>query len=253
VTDAETVPLVRYQDVLWAIDVRAAGRDGLFLLDTGAGHTCLDAALAAEAGCETFGRLTGHRMTGERVDLDRTDGIVVRIGSCELPAETVAVTDIAGFLPPDWPRVSGAVGLDLFADRPVTMDFGAGLLHLETEESLAARVADLAPLRIGLARSGGGLALEVFVAARAAPGLLWLQVDSGNTGPAILAPHAAALLGVSEEPDGPVSIDLPDLGPTPLEVVVKEIIYDGSLGQGFLAGRALALDLARGRAWVGGG
>jgi hypothetical protein len=50
-----------------------------------------------------------------------------------------------------------------------------------------------------------------------------------------------------------VTVDLPDLGPTPLEVVVEEIIYDGSLGQGFLAGRTLSFDLARGRAWVGGG
>ena len=216
--DRETsVPLIRYQDVLWAIEARAAGRDGLFLLDTGAGHTCLDAALAAEAGCEIFGRLTGHRM------------------------------------PPDWPSVSGALGLDLFAEQPITIDLAEGQLHLETEESLLARVADLAPLRTGLARSGGGLALEIFVAARADAGFLWLQLDSGNTGPAILAPHAAALLGVPDEPDGPVTIDLPDRGPTPISVVVKEIIHDGNLGQDFFAGRTLALDLARGRAWIGGG
>ena len=246
-----TIPLVRYQDVLWAIEVRAAGRDGLFLLDTGAGHTCLDAALAAEAGCETFGRLTGHRMSGERVDLDRTDGVLLEIGGREFLRETVAVTDIASFLPPDWPAVSGAVGLDLFAGQPVTIDCAAGLIHLETEESLEDRVADLVPLRIGVARPNSGLALEVFVGARAAPGLLWLQLDSGNTGPTILPPHAAALLGVPEKPDGPVPIDLPDLGPTPLSVVTRDIIYDGSLGQEFLAGRTVALDLARGRAWVG--
>ena len=121
------------------------------------------------------------------------------------------------------------------------------------EDPVSIAFAELAELRIGMARSGGGLALEVFVAARAAPGLLWLQLDSGNTGPAILAPHAAALLGVPDEPDAPVPIDLPDLGPTTLSVVVGEIIYDGNLGQAFLEGRALALDLARGRAWIGGG
>ncbi|MHC4473624.1 MAG: hypothetical protein ACYTDY_04225 [Planctomycetota bacterium] len=57
-------------------------------------------------------------------------------------------------------------------------------------------------------------------------------------------------LGLAADVAGSVEIDLPDLGPTRMEVVVKDVIYDGVLGAAFLTGRTLTLDLAAARLWA---
>lgn len=248
--DPITVPLRRYQDLLWAVEACVGDHGGTFLVDTGAGLTSLDSALVARLGRTTFGRITGHRMTGERIDLARCEDVEIELGGRRFRHETVGVTDIGGLLPPDWPSVAGAIGLNTFASQPVTLDFAGNRLVLETPESLGSRAAGGVPLRVRISRSATGHTLDVFVSARAEAGALWLELDSGNTGATILAPHAAGALGLPADVAGPVEIDLPDLGPTRMEVVVKDVIYDGVLGAAFLRGRTLTMDLAAGRLWI---
>ena len=87
------IELFRYQDLLWAVDLNVGGRDATFLIDTGAGVTIVDRALAEDLGLEEYGRATGHRMTGERVDIALTQNIGMvlaghRLGSRPLASST---------------------------------------------------------------------------------------------------------------------------------------------------------------------
>lgn len=241
------VPIRPWQGVLLSVAVSVAGREETFLLDTGAGITTLDAALAKRLGLEPYGRAVAHRMSDERVDLRWVDDPGLELGGERLPAPAFGVFDIGSLLPPDWPPLGGALGLDVLAGRRVVLDLPAGRLVLPDEQSFARRIADLAPLRARIARRVMGASLDVYVAARARRGTVWLEVDTGNTGPTVLASHAVDQMGLS--PGDPVELE--GFGPIDGAWVEKDLNIDGNLGQDALRDRVLALDLREGRAWLG--
>ncbi len=230
------IEIERYQDMLPAVRVTVADEERLFLLDTGAGITCVSPALASECGVEPWGRLTGFRMSGERVDLQRADGLALSLGGRALAPLTVGVLDLSTLLPEGWPAVDGVLALDAFRDQPLTLDLAGRSLTLETPETLAARVAAGDELAIRVSRPVQGWAREVFVAAELDGRTWWLELDSGNTAPVLLAEHTGL------EEDGEISLDLGGM-PWTGEFLLQEMILDGNLGQTFLAGRLVTLDL----------
>lgn len=250
-SDPVAAPLHRYQDTLWTVDVTIDGRQThRFLLDTAAGVTALDRRVAESVGLDPWGRLTGHRMSGERVDLQQVDPVPLAVGGRVVAPNAMAVVDLVGLLPEGWPPLGGVLALDALQAGPVTIDFAQRALVFETESSFAARTRRARPLKIRVGGQAQGAALDVFVAARGATGRdVWLEVDSGNTGPAIIARHAQPLLGLTGD-SGEVELRLSPSGVNPSEWVAKDVIIDGSLGQSFLNGRALLLDLRVPAAWL---
>jgi hypothetical protein len=237
-----TVDLVRYQDLLWALPVAVGGEEALFLLDTAAGLTTLDRALAGRIGVAMSGRHTGVRMTGESVTLDLASDVELRLGDAAVSHETVGVFDLSAMLPPDWPPVGGAIGLPTFARRTVTLDFADARLLFDATPGPKAGEIRVRPRR-------DGPSLDLFVEVRAPARALWLELDTANTGPVILSPEAVAALGFGTTPEE-ATLDVTGLGPVRTAVVEKPIRHDGNLGAPFLAGRRLTLDLAAGRAWI---
>src|SRR6185312_3367095 len=75
---AQVIELEPYLGVLWAFRGRLGGHEGLFLLDTGGGTTVLTPAAAKLAGCTPWGRITGFRMRGDRLDLTRCDDVLLQ-------------------------------------------------------------------------------------------------------------------------------------------------------------------------------
>src|SRR5262245_7728572 len=61
--------LARYQGVLWSLSVEVGGSARRFLIDLGAGVTSLDDRLAEELGLRELRRVTGTRMTGEKLEI----------------------------------------------------------------------------------------------------------------------------------------------------------------------------------------
>ena len=47
-----------------------------------------------------------------------------------------------------------------------------------------------------------------------------------------------------------MTLNVRGLGPTPLEIAVKDLIYDGLLNAAFLESVVLTVDLPSGRAWA---
>ena len=105
------VPLGRYEDVLWTVQAAIEETVSTFILDTGAGITFLSRQEAERHGLRSFGRLTGHRMAGERVDMRRCDSVTLEIGGHPFYHDTVGVLDLDALLPVGVPMPAGAVAL----------------------------------------------------------------------------------------------------------------------------------------------
>ncbi len=244
-------PYLRAQAVVHAT---VGGQPGTFMFDTGEGVSCFSPAFAAKIGCKPWGRITGFRMSGERLDHPHCDNISFEMGGQSLLAPVVSVLDIMEFLGPDVPPVDGSLGLDLFAGRAVTIIPRKAII-VESPGSLAARVASARELPIRLVRDVEGIALAVDGAVRTPKGLAWMELDTGNGGSLVVANHIAPLLGL--RPD----ISIPEPGRFDLANGIavegttrtRDLIMDGNISAQFLNNWILTLDLEHSRAWLSPG
>jgi len=240
-----------YAGVLRTVVVRSGSYEAPFLLDTGGGGTVLSLAAAQELGLSPFGRLTGFRHDGARVDGPRAGPVELALGTFSRRGE-VGVFDVDALLA-GLPAVGGIVSLETFAGQALTFDLAHERLFLESPETLAARRKGASELAVRAAHQASGAALDLFVAVEGEHGWLWFELDSGNVAPVLLAPHAFVELGLEPLPLGQVGkVELPivGLGLVPCEVQCKELIYDGLLNAAFFARFTVSLDLAAGRGWA---
>lgn len=235
------------------VDVTVGGEPRPFLVDTGGGLTVIGPSLAAAAGCTPAGRITGFRSDGGRLDLPRCGPAKLTIGGRERTLETT-ILDLAAL---GLPGVFGLVSLATFEGEAFTLDLAARELILESEASLAARTAGMRELTARAGRQAGGAGLDLFVAVSSPRGQLWLEFDSGNVGPLRLAPHAVTQLGIdltAESPDAPATLELDftGLGPTAVQAIRSEQIYDGLVNARFFLEHVVTFDLrsATPRAWA---
>ncbi len=253
-----SVPLIRYEDALWAVVVDVRGEDRTFLFDTGAGLTCLTPVEAQRLGLEPFGCMTGHRMSGERVDVPRLPALTLGLGGVAIEHTDPGVLDLARFLPPDWGLIGGVVSLASFAAQPITLDLPGRQLVMESAGSLRERTAGMRRLRARVGTAVQGRAPTIWVAVAAESGPLWFELDTGNTGPTIVAPHAAAQLGWADPTDPPdptapteaTELEVIGLPRASMSVVVKDVTYDGNFGAAFLDHRVVTIDIRDASVWV---
>jgi hypothetical protein len=249
-----TLPLLRYPHGLRAVEVRLGEETLPFLFDTGAGITTVDTGLAQRHGLSPAGRLTGYRMTGERVDLGQCADVTLGLGEHRIHHDVMGILDLMALLPPDFPEIGGVLALNSFLARPVTFDFREERLTFESDDGLDARTAGMSQLEIRVGRPLQGLAVEVYVAVRNDDRTVWLELDTANTGPVLLDPRAAALLDLgSPREEGThrilrdVALEAVEGEPWVTDVVVRDLIIDGNLGATFCADRAFMLDLPSAR------
>jgi len=227
--DPIEVPLTAYIANLRTLAVKLGNETVPFLLDTGGGFTVLTPEVARAAGCVPFGRVTGFRSSGERLDMRRCGPVSMRLGPLTVRTEA-AIMGVMALLK-GAPPIGGVVSLHTFQDGAFTLDLAANRLVVESRRSLAQRITKMPRVSIRTSRQAGGAALDVFLAIDTSGGSIWLELDSGNAGPVLLSPHALTQLGLSLLEDQPrqVTLNVRGLGPTPLEVAVKDLIDDGLL------------------------
>jgi hypothetical protein len=222
-----------------------------FLFDTGGGGTVLALESVKTLELEPFGRGTGFRHDGTRIDGQRAGPIELASGAYRRRGE-VGVFDLAtllGGLPP----VGGIVALDFFRDQALTIDLARDRLTLETPASLAARTRDAHELEIRLAHQAAGAGLDVMVGIEGLHGTLWFELDCGNVAPVLVAPHAFVELGLDVPRLASKSnqeLPILGLGLLKTEVECREMIYDGLLNAAFFERHVVTLDLAHARAWA---
>lgn len=228
------------------------GRAGAFLFDTGWGVTAVTPTVAAAIGCTPWGQLTGFRAIGERVDFPHCDRATLRVGRTDLSVPTLAVVDIMHYLASSPVTYTGAIGLDAFVGRTVTISLRRGELAIETPTSLRARLLHARPVPIRLVRDVEGAALTVNLGIPTARGSVWMELDTGNEGPTMVGRHIAALLGLDPKVEDPQAIHAEVVPGIELsgDAIVRDLIMDGDLSARFLERWDLTLDLQRNRAWL---
>jgi len=245
------IPLEDYLGGQAAIRAQVDGHAGLFLFDTGEGVSSITPAFAAKIGCKPWGRVTGFRMTGERVDFPRCDGVRFTTPAGDFPAPIAGAFDIDQNLPKDAP-LDGSLGLDIFAGRIITVEPVARRLVIETPESLAARIRNAREVPARLVRDAEGVALSVDVAVATPRGYAWMELDTGNGGTLAVAAHVAALIAMKPDRKEPQPASFALVGGIPVNGAARvgDLIMDGNIGNRFLRDYNLTLDLARGRVWM---
>lgn len=247
------VPLEPFLGTLRSVEVEVGGAQHAFLFDTAGGATLLTPRLAAEVGCKPFGRVTGFRHSGERLDLPRCGATTFDLGGYEARVES-AVFDLMALLPDGVPELGGIIAIQTFEGRPWTLDLSRNEFIIENDASLAVRTVAMKEIGVRSSRQGGGGSIDLFMRVDATPGALWLEVDSGNAGPVILSPHALPALGIDTTPgpDETIDVVLPiaGYGPVKVNAVVKDTIYDGLLNAAFLDQHVLTVSADLQRGWL---
>lgn len=248
----EAVPLRMYQGKQFTIEALVAGKARTFLFDTGEGLTMIGPDLARALACEPWGNITAFRMLGERLDTKRCDNISFGIGAGRYLAPSVIVYDLGEIAGRDAPPLDGAIGLDLFAGRTITIDLRRGRVILETPGSLGRRLRGAVEVPLRLVRGDAG-GLDVNLGVTTPRGLAWMELDTGNAGPTIFASQAMApLLGLNAGSREPQDVTI-RLGTAELRTrarVFPGMIMDGNIGMQLVRDRAVTLDLKNGRAWL---
>jgi hypothetical protein len=249
---AAVLELDDYLGVLLTVPVTVGDTTLPFLFDTGGGGTLLTPWAAERAGCEPFGRVTGFRHNGERVHARRCAAAAVVVDGWTTPVVETGVYDLMALLPEGVPLLGGLVALATFEGTALTLDLSARRVVIESPASLAERTRSMREVPFREGRQSGGAMLDPFLSFEAPGGPIWFELDSGNAGPVLIAPHAAEQLGLelSAEEPRPITLELRGYGPVEVEAVEKEMIYDGLLNGAFLERVRVTLDLAGKRAWI---
>lgn len=238
---------------MMTLRAKVRGQEGTFIFDTGGGVSYLSPAFAQAIGCKPWGQLSGFVLTGQRLDMKRCDNLMFYIDQNPFPAPIAGVFDLMKFMPPNVPRIDGSIGLDVFADRAITLNLAERTLIVESTPSLNARIRQGREVPIRLVREVEGVALAVVVGVVTPEGTAWMEIDSGNGGANVIAAHIAPLLNLKtgiKEPQ-PAKFNLAGGIPVNGDARVNEtLIMDGNIGTRFLINWNLTLDLARGRAWL---
>ncbi|TKR33508.1 hypothetical protein FCE95_04205 [Luteimonas gilva] len=235
-----------------ALRAQVGDRQGLFTFDTAGGITLLSPSFAAKIGCKPWGRLSGHRMMGDRLDMPRCDDVPLRLGAQTYRVPVAGVFDIVSLLPKDAAPLDGSIALDAFAGRAITIDFPAMRLIVESPGSLRERTAQARSLPVSLSRELQGRALAASVGIPTRSGMAWMELDTGNGGTILVAKPYAALLGLDPEEKGPQQADFAVSGALRAQgtAFAPDMILDGNLGMPFLKDKVVTLDLAAGELWI---
>jgi hypothetical protein len=249
--EGEVVPLSPYEGKQFTIEAVVAGKPRTFLFDTGEGLTMIDPALAEDVGCQPWGNITAFRMLGERLDTKRCDDVSFGIGAARYVAPSVIVYDLSEIAGKDSPPLGGAIGLDLFAGRTITLDLPHQRVVVETPASIRERLHGAVEVPLRLVRGDAG-SLDVNLGVTTRRGLAWMELDTGNAGPTIFVSQAMApLFGLNPATREPQEISV-RLGAAQLKTqarVFPGMIMDGNIGLQLARDRAITLDLKAGRAW----
>jgi hypothetical protein len=236
----------------WGFRAKINGREGLFMMDTGGGLTALAPDVAAQAGCEPWGQLTGFRMRGDRLDLKRCDNVAIDIGELRLRLPTTGIWDFNKMLPKDAAPLAANVGLDAFAGRVVTLDIGKRQLVIETPKSLRARIAAAKEVPVQFIKEAEGYSTTLAIALDLPKGRAWMTLDSGDDAAITVGSHLAADMGLDPQKKAAQALDTVLAGGVPLHgsAYVKDIIFDGNIGAPIISGWIVTIDLVNQRVWI---
>lgn len=238
-----------------ALRATVAGVSAKFAFDTAAGLTVFEKGFINKVGCKQRQRVTGFRMTGERLDSAFCENLPLELGAgrYKTTANTAVAADMDALFGAEVEPIGGLLGLDIFDGKTITIDFPGKRLIVESAASAAERELPGAELRARITREMQGRTLSVSVAMPTPDGVVWMELDSGNGGTVLVSKPFARLFGLDPASDKPQKIDftLPNGLRVSSDIAfAPDMIIDGNIGMPFLKDVVLTMDLKAGRVWI---
>ncbi|MGI4811050.1 MAG: retropepsin-like aspartic protease [Janthinobacterium lividum] len=249
---SKVIPLVFSANAPEAVSARIGDHQGLFLFDSGAGTSAVTPSFSEMIGCKPWGKVTGFRATGERLDLLRCNETDVTVGPITRRMPQLSVIDLKQFMGPAGDKFGGAIALDVFVGHTITLDIAKHRLIIEDAASLDRIKQKAREVPIRLVRDTEGAALTVDLGVPTSLGTAWMEIDTGNYGPSLIDKHVARLVGLAPDKSGAQqwTAELePNLNAAG-SAVVKDLIMDGDIGRDVLMHWSVTLDLANERGWI---
>ncbi len=249
------IPFAVSADAPEAVAARVGDRRGMFLFDSGAGTSAVTPAFAEAIGCKLWGKVTGFRATGERLDLLRCNETNVTVGPITKQMPQLSVVDLWHLMGSAGDKFDGLIALDVFDRHTITLDVAKHRFIIEDAASLERIRQKAREVPIRLVRDTEGVALTVDLGIPTSLGLVWMEIDTGNYGPSLIDKHVARLVGLAADKSGAQRWTA-ELGPNLSaagSAVVEDLIMDGDIGGDVLMHWSVTLDLANERGWINAG
>lgn len=235
-----------------AVTVQSKAGSGLYIFDSGLGVSAVTPATASSLGCTPWGKITGFRATGERVDLQRCNAVDLTIGDFRHRPSELSVIDLTKFMGAVGERFAGGIGLDAFDGEIVTLSVAAHSITVEDPHQWRAPAKDAIAVPLRLVRAAEGGALTASIGIDTPKGMIWLEVDTGNYGPSRIDRQSAGLLGLdpSSKERQRLTLNAGQGAALSGDVVVGDLIMDGNIGRGMLREWDVTFDLKNARGWL---
>ena len=252
------VPLVRVQGAPQNPFVRATvnGRPGLFLVDTGATATCLDARFAAELGLKPQATAAGTVKTNVTRGFKTAQVKKLELGGHVFENFAVAVLNLDHVDKALGRRMDGLLGMNVLRDAPFTIDQGGGSFSLGSARPGTPSV----PLTL---EQGG-----VFMAMQVRGLNVRMKVDTGTSDTVLTTADFARVVASGVAPTNVRMAGNVDVNGYTTNQVARVLLAeskagnltrqnfvlregsDNLLGMDFFKGHVITFDGATGQVWI---
>lgn len=250
----ESVPLQKYGRTMKKFDVLIGGATYPFLFDSGGGETIITPDLAARACGKVYGRGAGFRANGDKVTYGRCDGLPMKLGSTELFPPSVAVLDIMSYFPPQAPKIYGALSLQTFRGKIITLDVPGEKLTIETARSAKKKKKHMTLLESRFPTGMSGSELDILVCQRRNGVPYWFLFDTGNGYHPMISPQTAFEWGLQKDPASTGTVHSVEITLGTLKenfnFDTEDLIYDGVLNYTVVSKRSYLIDFIRNEIWA---
>ena len=250
------VPLKKYVGHLKTLDVMVQDKSFSFIFDTGGGETIISPEIAEMLHRSVYGKNTGFRMLGERVEFQRCDEVTLKISGLDFHLPQVAVWDIMSILPKGFPKLDGVVSLHTFSNHKLTLDLPNHQLLIETERSFKSRIRAMTPVAAIFSTGLQGREINLLIDIPIKGKNYRFLFDTGNIDKTKLAPQTALEMGLRYDAGAKSRLEVGkiklQIGQKLIETeaVIENVIYDGALDFGFISQSVFTMDLPHQKVWM---
>jgi hypothetical protein len=167
------MPIEYARQLVWVkVHLEPGGRPLNFVLDSGAGRSVIDSAVARQLNLRVL-RSQSVIGVGGRADAREVTGFNAAAAGHRVPSSLLAM-DLGALGKVCGRRMDGLLGLDFFRHRIIEIDYATRRLRLLERGEFAARGGETLPL----AARNDALCLQVAIAGQPAD---WMRLDTGCT------------------------------------------------------------------------
>lgn len=246
------ISLNPYIGRLVTLDTSIGNESLTLLLDTGAGKTGINPAVAQRLGYKISGRSVGFRMSGEIVEFQYCHDVPLSIGGITINHDLMGVWDIHSILPKELPPLDGFLSLNTFKNHPFTLDLKSKKLTLESQETYKNRITNMNKLQTRIGTGMDGTHLDIFVYSRIEDQSGWFLLDSGNLDAILVSNHITNKLHNKSKENSEVwesEFNFNNCDPITSRIRTEKLIYDGVISEEFMRKWIFTFDLGQNSVW----